>query len=134
MRINRVNVKKRRNTPTKEAVLEVLSKTGKAMSQDAIEQKIGIDINRATIYRVLNRFCEDGIVHRVVAEDGKQYFALCVKCDDQEEPSHHFHFRCLRCETIECLPVEVNFTIPDEYLVENVNCVLTGICKECSRI
>lgn len=127
-------MKKRRNTPTKEAVLEVLSKTGKAMSQDAIEQKIGIDINRATIYRVLNRFCEDGIVHRVVAEDGKQYFALCVKCDDHEELSHHFHFRCLRCETIECLPVEVNFTIPDEYLVENVNCVLTGICKECSRI
>ncbi|MCK0192070.1 transcriptional repressor [Arenibacter sp. F20364] len=124
-------MKKRRNTPTKEAVLEVLSKTGKAMSQDAIEQKIDIDINRATIYRVLNRFCDDGIVHRVVAEDGKQYFALCMKCDENKKNSHHFHFRCLKCETIECLPVEVNFSIPDEYLVENVNCVLTGTCSEC---
>ena len=125
-------MKKRRNTPTKEAVLDVLVSTGKAMSQDAIEQKIDIDINRATIYRVLNRFCDDGIVHRVVAEDGKQYFALCMKCDENEKPSHHFHFRCLKCETIECLPIEVNFSIPDEYLVENVNCILSGTCRECS--
>ncbi|MGP1992921.1 Fur family transcriptional regulator [Zobellia laminariae] len=122
---------KRRNTPTKEAVLEVLLNTNKAMSQDAIEQEIGIDINRATIYRVLNRFCEDGVLHRVVAEDGKQYFALCLKCDENEKPLYHFHFRCMKCETIECLPVEVNFTIPEKYFVENVNCVLTGTCQEC---
>lgn len=123
---------KRRNTPTKEAVLNVLANTGKAMSQDAIEEKISIDINRATIYRVLNRFCEDGILHKVVAEDGKQYFALCLKCDENEKPKHHFHFRCIKCDTIECLPVEVNFSIPNEYSVQNVNCILTGECKDCS--
>ena len=123
---------KRRNTPTKEAVLNVLEKTGKAMSQDAIEKQIDIDINRATIYRVLNRFCDDGVLHRVVAEDGKQYFALCIKCDEGKKPSYHFHFRCVICETIACLPIEVNFSLSDGYLVENVNCVLTGTCKECS--
>ncbi|MDD7884472.1 Fur family transcriptional regulator [Flavivirga sp. 57AJ16] len=122
---------KRRNTPTKEAVLAVLENTGKAMSQDSIEQKIGIDINRATIYRVLNRFCDDGVLHKVVAEDGKQYFALCIKCDENKKPMHHFHFRCTKCETIECLPIEVNFSLSDKYLVENVNCVLTGVCKDC---
>lgn len=123
---------KRRNTPTKEAVLAVLANTGKAMSQDSIEQKIGIDINRATIYRVLNRFCDDGVLHKVVAEDGKQYFALSRKFNNDILAKHHFHFRCLKCEGIECLPVEVNFSIPDQYLVENVNSVLTGTCKDCS--
>jgi Fur family ferric uptake transcriptional regulator len=123
---------KRRNTPAKEAVLNVIAKTGKAMSQDVIEQEIAIDINRATIYRVLNRFCDDGVLHRVVAEDGKQYFALCIKFDENQKPMHHFHFRCIKCEIIECLPVAVNFSIPDEYFVENVNCVLTGTCKDCS--
>ncbi len=63
---------KRRNTPSKEAVLDLLISTGKAMSRDAIEQKINVEIDRATIYRVLNRFCEDGLVHKIVAEDGKQ--------------------------------------------------------------
>ncbi|WP_111307870.1 Fur family transcriptional regulator [Confluentibacter sediminis] len=123
---------KRRNTPTKEAVMDVLAKSGKAMSQDAIEQHIDITINRATIYRVLNRFCEDGILHKVVAEDGKQYFALCKKCDGHKKPVHHFHFRCTTCDTIECLPIEVHFSLSEAYIVEHVNCVLTGTCKTCA--
>jgi len=123
---------KRRNTPSKEAVLDVLTTTGKAMSQDAIEQKINIDIDRATIYRVLNRFCEDGLVHRIVAEDGKQYFAVCIKCDEKKQADNHFHFRCTSCQTIECLPIPVHFTVPEGYNVESLNCVLTGTCKDCS--
>ena len=66
----------RRNTPTKEAVLNLLLNSRKALSQDAIERQLNIEINRATIYRVLNRFCEDEIVHKIVAEDGKQYLSL----------------------------------------------------------
>jgi len=123
---------KRRNTPTKEAVLAVLNETGKAMSQGAIEKQIGVDINRATIYRVLNRYCDDGILHRIVADDGKQYFALCMKCDEPKEAMHHFHFRCTNCETIECLPIPVHFSLPQQYQVETVNCVITGVCNDCS--
>ncbi|MFD3001270.1 Fur family transcriptional regulator [Pontibacter toksunensis] len=123
---------KRRNTPTKEAVLSVLAASAKALSQDAIEQKINIDIDRATVYRVLNRFCEDGIIHKIVAEDGKQYFAVCTKCDEKKFADHHFHFRCKSCQTIECMPMAVHFSAPEGYHVENVNCVLTGVCKDCS--
>ena len=123
---------KRRNTPTKEAVMSVLTSTTKAMSQDAIEKKISIDIDRATIYRVLNRFCEDGIIHKIVAEDGKQYFAVCMECDERNLADRHFHFRCKSCQTIECLPMAVHFSAPKGYQIENVNCVLTGICMDCS--
>ncbi len=122
----------RRSTPTKEAVIAVLDASTKAMSQDAIEQKIEIEIDRATIYRVLNQFCEDEIVHRIVADDGKQYFAVCRKCDQKTFPDNHFHFRCLKCQTIECLPVQVNFALPDSYTVEKVNCVLGGRCASCT--
>ena len=123
---------KRRNTPTKQAVLELLIESGKAMSQEAIEKKITKDINRATIYRVLNRFCEDEVLHKIVAEDGKQYFAICVNCDDKVLSGHHFHFRCVECESIECLPIAVEFAISEGYQVDNVNCVLSGTCKECN--
>lgn len=123
---------KRRNTPSKDAVLDLLIRSGKAMSRDAIEKEIDLDMNRATIYRVLNRFCDDGLVHRIVAEDGKQYFAVCIKCDESKFTDHHFHFRCIECDTIECLPEEVHFSIPGGYRVANVNCVLTGTCKDCN--
>ncbi len=39
----------RRNTPTKEAVLNLLLNSRKALSQDAIEKQLDIKINRATI-------------------------------------------------------------------------------------
>ena len=71
------------------------------MSQDAIERQMG-EVDRATIYRILNRFCADGVVHKVVADDGKQYFAICVKCDEENKlPDNHYHFRCTNCQTIE---------------------------------
>ncbi|SFF61923.1 Fur family transcriptional regulator [Thermoflexibacter ruber] len=123
---------KRRNTTTKEAVLSVLTSKRRAMSQDAIMQQIGVNADRATIYRVLNRFCEDGLVHKIIAEDGKQYFAVCMKCDETKLADNHFHFRCTSCQTIECLPEAVHFSVPNGYNVESVNCVLTGVCPQCS--
>lgn len=123
---------KRRNTPAKKAVLEILSATGKALSQDAIEKQIELNIDRATIYRVLNRFCEDGLVHRIVAEDGKQYFAVCKNNNEKRPLGFHFHFRCNGCQTIECLNEPVRYSLPKGYNVENVNCVLTGLCNDCS--
>lgn len=124
---------KRRNTESKEIVLSVLSNSKKAMSQDAIEKKTEGRIDRATIYRILNRFCEDGVVHKVVADDGKRYFAICVKCDDTTNlPDNHFHFRCVECETIECMPEMVNYIQPKGYKVKSVNCVLIGVCADCN--
>ncbi|HUH18605.1 Fur family transcriptional regulator [Albibacterium sp.] len=123
---------RRRNTATKEAVMAVLTNSGRAMSQDAIMKQMDVDANRATIYRILNRFCEDEVVHKIVADDGKQYFAVCVKCDDVTVPRDHFHFRCTKCETIECLPANVEYSVPEKYTVQQMNCILIGICKDCS--
>ncbi|MEM1358351.1 MAG: transcriptional repressor [Bacteroidota bacterium] len=122
---------KRRSTPSKRAVLALLAQAGKAMSEDTIEEKLTIKINRATIYRILNQFLEDGIAHRIIAEDGKQYFAVLPNHDDVHA-DHHFHFRCLKCQTIECLPTSVDFSLPQGYQIESANCVLSGICRECS--
>lgn len=122
----------RRNTPSKDAVLSVLTASNKAMSQDAIEKKIEVDVDRVTIYRILNRFCDDGVLHKIVADDGKQYFALRRECKEKALPNNHFHFRCTNCQTLECLPALVNFSLPENYTVETLNCVLIGICKDCS--
>jgi len=123
---------KRRNTPTKDAVLKILTDAGKALSQDTIEKKVELAIDRVTIYRVLNRFCEDGIVHRIVADDGKQYFAICINCNEKKHNDFHFHFRCVQCQTIECLPEQVHFSLSESYKIQGVNCIISGVCKSCT--
>lgn len=122
---------KRRNTPTKRALLALLTESGTAMCSDTIAEKITVKINRATIYRILNQFCEDGILCRIVAENGKQYFAVRDQQNSPVADDFHFHFRCVQCQQVECLPVPVSIPAPEGYVLEDANCVLSGVCGRC---
>lgn len=123
---------KKRNTKAKSAILESLKKSKRALSHDVIQEGLEEDVDRATIYRVLNRFCDDGITHRIVGDDGKQYFAVCVNCQGKNHRHNHFHFRCVRCGRVECLPHQVEVDLPDGYQMENFNGVVSGKCVDCS--
>ncbi len=125
---------KRRNTPTKEAVLSSLREANGAMSHEMIAEKLDTKADRATIYRILNRFCEDGLIHRVVADDGKQYFALCADCELDGHQHDHFHFRCLACEKVECLEQDVHVSLPKGYVQADVNVVISGYCSDCATL
>lgn len=120
----------RRNTQTQSGILELLKSSDSALSHDMIQEKFE-SVNRATIYRVLNRFCEDGIVHRIVGDDGKQYFALCINCKEKEHKDNHFHFRCTQCGKMECLQAEISVVLPQGYNFEHFNGVITGKCNTC---
>jgi len=125
---------KRRNTPAKSTILTLLKDAGTALSQDMIEDKVKGEMDRVTIYRVLNSFCEDGITHRILADNGKYYFALCLNCgEDKHEHNHdHFHFRCTKCEKVECLGEEVTLTLPQGYVKQTISSWVTGYCNNCS--
>ena len=122
---------KRRNTPAKTAVLAALEQANTALSHDKLREKITTSIDRATLYRILNRFCDDGLVHRIIADDGKQYFALCEGCVHDDHQHDHFHFRCLECEKVECLTSEISVRLPRGYRAQNFNGVISGVCGNC---
>lgn len=122
---------KRRNTPAKSAILDVLRAANGALSQEFIEKEVKGTMDRVTVYRVLNSFCSDGYLHKILADDGKQYFAICVNCKETHHQHNHFHFRCLNCLKIECLKEEVDAKLPAGYQLKRVNCLLTGYCAAC---
>lgn len=108
--------------------------SGTALSQDMIESRIKSRMDRVTIYRVLNSFCEDGILHRITSEEGKNYYALCDSCEEHHHHHNHFHFRCLGCSVVECLDEEVHVPLPKGYSLENINCWVSGYCKNCRTV
>ncbi len=124
---------KRRNTPAKQAILKLLETSKVALSQDMIEDTIKGEVDRVTIYRVLNRFCEDGIAHRAVSEEGKSYYALCRHCDDNHHQHDHFHFKCINCEKVECLKETVTLKLPRGYRFASMNCWVNGYCNDCRK-
>lgn len=123
---------KRRNTPLKQALLELLEQSGSALSQDMIEQRLQVAADKVTIYRMLNRFCEDGIAHRAVSEGGKNYYALCRGCNAHQHTHDHFHFKCICCEKVECLNDRIIVHLPDGYKALNMNCWVSGYCSACA--
>jgi len=123
----------RRTTQTQLDILNILEKEGMPLSHDMLADKLKADIDRATIYRVLNRFYADGKLHKVVGDDGKQYFVICTGCDHTgESHSHnHFHFKCTTCGIVECLKNEFELNLPKGYRAKNYNAFITGICGRC---
>lgn len=123
---------KRRNTPGKTAVLSALQKAGSALSHDQVANQLAGTMDRATVYRILNRFCTDGITHRIVGDDGKRYFALCQSCEHDEHHHDHFHFHCRSCGQVECLTSEISVSLPTGYRAEQFNGVIGGQCAGCA--
>lgn len=122
----------KRNTKTKQLILDSLKNSKSAVSQDILLKELGEEVDRATIYRVLNSFCDDGIVHKILSDDGKYYFAFCVNCSEKAHKHNHFHFRCLTCGKIECIPNEIEVELPAGYQPVNFNGFISGYCADCS--
>ncbi|MFN8712587.1 MAG: transcriptional repressor [Bacteroidota bacterium] len=124
---------KKRETSGKRQVLQLLENSSSALSQDMLEKNPELKIDRVTIYRILKSFEEDGKIHRIVGNDGKAYFAVCRNCS--ETHAHHLHqhvhFQCKMCSKVECLNAEISLPIPPDYVVDDVNVVMSGICGKC---
>lgn len=125
---------KRRKTDSKQEVLSILREAGHtALNHEMIKERLNRDIDRVTIYRILNRFWEDKLVHRIIGDDGKQYFAYCSNCGETKHLHSHFHFRCTECGKVECLEKEVNVALPPQYVLQNFNGIVSGLCPQCAE-
>jgi Fe2+ or Zn2+ uptake regulation protein len=125
--------KQKRNTTTKQMVMRVLETSNSALCHEDIEKQVSEKIDRVTIYRILQGFCDDGKVHKISGTNGKTYYALCNNCLDGNHHDNHLHFRCIKCETVSCLDNLIKIPkLPLGYRVSDVLCLVSGYCPKCS--
>ncbi|WP_299214312.1 transcriptional repressor [uncultured Dokdonia sp.] len=90
---------------------------------------------RSTIFRTLKTFEENGIVHQIEDGTGITKYALCEPgCNCEIDQDLHLHFHCSNCDETVCLTEHKipHINLPDKYIAEDVNLVVTGICEKCS--
>jgi len=112
-------------------VLDFFRKNDQAMSHDMIEGALQGFMDRVTIYRILKSFEEDGLIHRILGENGKSYYALCHDCTSRHA-HNHLHFQCTACEKVECIDNEVTVSVPQGYQLKNLQLTASGICATCA--
>ncbi len=90
---------------------------------------------RTTLYRTLKTFEENGIAHQIEDGTGIAKYALCEPgCNCELDQDLHLHFHCDHCDETVCLTEHKipHINLPEGYIAEDANLVVTGICEKCS--
>jgi Fe2+ or Zn2+ uptake regulation protein len=112
--------------------MAILSDSSSALCYEDFDRQLSGKMDKATVYRILQGFCEDGKVHKIADENGKTYYALCHHCRSGNHDDNHLHFRCIRCRTISCIyePLVIP-PLPAGYRMMDANCLVSGHCPNC---
>ena len=97
-----------RKTESVEILLNEFQDTETALSTVELITRLGKFMNKTTIYRILDKLEDDGILHSFIGFDGVKRFARCKSCSKSNHSDVHPHFQCISCGKSECLDIEVN--------------------------
>jgi Fur family transcriptional regulator, ferric uptake regulator len=129
-------MKSARNTTAKTEIQELILASSVALSHHEIQESLKGLCDRVTIYRVLSRLLDNGVIHKILNVDGVVKYAGCHSCAESHSHSHnhnHIHFSCQKCKSVICLEdVKPIYTLPKNYKVSEMNFMLSGFCPQCS--
>ena len=120
-----------RKTESVELLLKEFQDTETALSTIELIKRLGKRINKTTIYRVLSKLEEDGVLHSFLGFDGVKWFARCKSRTQVRNSDIHPHFQCISCGKTECLDIKVDIPklVNREVLLSQF--IIKGKCNLC---
>lgn len=132
-----------RRTAPRQAVLDIVREADDYQSADEVYRHVferlpGIGI--ATVYRTLQLLTELGVLHRIVADDGKARYRIA----DEEAANHRVVLVCRRCAKRHHVPIgkepvrsrldSFHEAVAKEHAfgVEQSAHQIVGLCADCS--
>jgi len=111
-------------------LLNAFGQCATAISTTELVERFSDQMNRSTVYRILERLENEGELHSFIGKDGLKWFALSddvhTDCSDI-----HPHFQCKECGKTECLSIHVPMPEVSKYTIESASLLLLGKCKDC---
>jgi len=95
-----------------------------------------LKVERTTLYRTIKTFEKKGIAHQIEDGTGVSKYALCEPgCNCEIDQDLHLHFHCNQCDKTVCLTEHKipHVNLPEGFIAEDANLVVTGICDTCSK-
>ena len=125
------------HTPNRQRVLEVIGNNSSPLSAQQIFDTLSRcdNINRVTVYRILELLVDKGLVERINGGGRSFVYGLAP---NENHPAHP-HFYCKSCCNLECLnPQSLNVDLQHMQrtfagLIENVEVRVDGVCKNCLK-
>jgi len=104
-----------------------------AISVVSLIKSLDTKFNKTTIYRVLDKLEEDGILHSFLGKNGLKWYAKCNNgCSADKHRDLHPHFQCSDCGKVDCLDVLITLPEIPNRKIEVSQLLIQGKCQECS--
>ena len=89
-------------------------------------------MNKTTVYRILDRLEDSGLLHSFLDKNGlKRYAKENSIINKSRINTDHPHFVCDDCGISTCLPLEVNIPAIPNFKINNSEHLYTGQCHDC---
>ena len=122
-----------RKTKTLNLILDLFDQNNRAISVVDLVSAFSSEMNKTTVYRILRRLEDSGVLHSFVDKDGLKRYAKGDQRNKSKGDQHiHPHFLCGDCGISTCLPLEVQtFSIPG-YSIKSSEQLYLGQCNNCA--
>jgi len=123
-----------RRTRARLEVLAALLRADEALTHHEVERRLrrGHDVDRVTLYRVLDWLTERGFAHKVSGRDRVWRFSAAGHA--RASGGGHAHFECSSCGKVICLDESrlPSIQLPAGYRRRDIEVTIKGSCDECA--
>ena len=120
-----------RKTKSVKLLLDEFEKNSSAISVITLIDRLGSQMNKTTIYRVLDKLEDDCFLHSFLGKNGHKWYAKCNGCSATVHNDIHPHFQCVSCGKVDCLTIDIHIPEIPNYKVEVSQILLQGKCEAC---
>ena len=122
-----------RKTKAVKLIMDTFNNESNAISVVGLVSIFKQEMNKTTVYRILNRLEESNILHSFVDKDGlKRYAKGSQKEKTINDGQSHSHFICDDCGISSCLPIKIQIPSITNYKINNSEHLFSGQCADCS--
>jgi len=120
-----------RKTKSVKLILNEFEESSSAISVITLIERLHNEMNKTTIYRVLDKLEDDGFLHSFLGKNGHKWYAKCQGCSSTIHHDIHPHFQCLSCGKVDCLNIDILIPEIKNRKVEVSQVLLQGKCEDC---
>jgi Fur family ferric uptake transcriptional regulator len=122
-----------RRTKSVSRVLSFFQSGHEAMSVVDLVNRLKTEMNKTTVYRILERLEDEGIIHSFSGNNGLRWYAKCHDCTHEHHNDLHPHFECKDCGKVECLDISMELPKLNNRHIESAEVMLRGQCADCKE-
>ena len=121
-----------RKTQSLALMLDEFDKSSHAISAIDLIRRLSNKLNKTTVYRILDKLEDDGVLHSFLDNGGLTWYAKCNGCSKSVHHDVHPHFQCTSCGKVQCLETQIHIPEIPNYHISHSQILLQGVCKSCN--